>query len=124
MSEGNEKPLAAFLLSLIGGLLILANSSAFLFGMAMMGFGGMMGGMGMMGPALMGFPWFMSVLALVFGVLIILGATILYTRPEQAQTWGIVILILSVLSLLSGGGFFVGSILGILGGVLALITKQ
>ena len=124
--SGREKPYAAFILSLIGGLLILLNS-ALMLGMFMagfgwmMGFGGMGGGMGMMGPAFGGFFMLMPILALVFGALILVGAAMLYTKPEQAQSWGITILVLSIASLFSGGGFFIGSILGIIGGIIALV---
>ncbi len=125
---GEEKPYAAFILSLLSGLLILVSSS-FMFGMFSWGFGGMMGGGmmgagGMMGPWMGGFFWILPLLSIVFGVLILVGAVMLYTKPEQAQSWGIVILVLSVVSLFFGGGFFIGALLGIIGGILALTTKQ
>ncbi|MDJ0269219.1 MAG: DUF6114 domain-containing protein [Aigarchaeota archaeon] len=126
MSSEN-KPTAAFALSLTGGLLILIGSS---FTFAMWGmFGqpiGMMGGgmMGMIGGGWMWFPIFLPILGLVFGILILVGAVMLNSKPDQAQTWGTLILVLSALSLITaGGGFIIGAILGIIGGILAITWK-
>jgi len=43
--------------------------------------------------------------------------------PDQQRTWGVLILVFSVLSFLGLGGFVVGAILGIVGGVFALRWK-
>ena len=37
---------------------------------------------------------------------------------------GIIVLIFSVLSIVSGGGFIVGLILGVIGAILTLMKKQ
>jgi Family of unknown function (DUF6114) len=49
----------------------------------------------------------------------------LNSKPEEHSTWGTLILIFSVLSIFGGamGGFGVGLILGLIGGVLALTWK-
>ncbi len=92
------------------------------FGM-MGGFRGMMGGYwGMMGGY--GFPFGsivgLSLIGLISGVLVIIGAVMLDTRPSEHTIWGIIVLVFSIISLLGLGGFFVGAILGIIGGALAL----
>jgi len=122
--SAEKKPTAAFILSVLSGILILVFSGFmsmmwWMFGPSfggMMGFGGIMGFAGMMMFA-------MSILSIVFGIIILLGGFMLYNRPEQAQTWGILILVFSILSLFGGGGAFIGSILGIIGGLLAMTWR-
>ncbi|MEM4573414.1 MAG: DUF6114 domain-containing protein [Candidatus Caldarchaeum sp.] len=127
-----DKPTAAFILSLVGGVLILSG--------ALLGFvrwvvwGGMMwswngwGGMMCPGCGMMGWwtPWAwtaFSSLGLVSGILVTVGALMLQTRPQQANTWGSIILAFSAISLISMGGFVVGALLGIIGGILAIAWK-
>lgn len=138
MAEKEERPSAAFILSLLGGVFILLGGgvrSLFGFGgWGMMGgytgyggyrgWGGMMGGYpsygyGMMGG--LGFGTF-GILGLIFGAIVIVSALMLNRKPEQHSTWGILIVIFSVLSLLGGamGGFGVGLVLGLIGGILAI----
>ena len=54
------------------------------------------------------------------GILVVIGALMLNTHPKEHTSWGTIILIFSIISFLGMGGFFVGAILGIVGGVLAL----
>ena len=127
------KPEAAFILSLIGGVLILLGGGISLIwftsgglgfgGMMGGGFGGMMGGFqGMMGGV--GFPFgFMSafsLLGLAAGILVIIGAIMINSRPAEHGTWGIMIIVFSILSFFGMGGFFIGAILGLVGGALAI----
>jgi len=37
--------------------------------------------------------------------------------------WGAIIVTSAIIGLLSGGGFFVGSVLGIVGGLIAITVK-
>jgi len=118
----------AFMLSLIGGILMLLNGGMSFMMLTFYGadFGfmwGMMGGyMGMMGS--LGFPFgsFLGLMlvGLVCGVIVTIGALMLNYRPVERRSWGIVILIFSVISFLGMGGFYIGAILGVAGGALAL----
>jgi len=60
---------------------------------------------------------------LVCGAIVLVSATMLLAKVGARRTWGILILVFSVLSFVGLGGFVVGAILGILGGVLALRWK-
>jgi len=60
----------------------------------------------------------------VSGIMILVGAVMLYNQPAKASTWGAVVLALSVVSLFGMGGFFIGALLGFVGGVLALTWKN
>ena len=123
------RPVTAFILSLIGGVLMLANGAMmFMFwgtgyGWMMRGFGGMMGGyQGMMGS--LGVPFgFMQGLMLVgltSGIIVIVSAVMLDARPMEHFAWGVIILIFSMISFVGMGGFIVGAILGIIGGAFAI----
>ena len=124
MSEGQiqrtDQPTAAFVLSLLAGLWMLAAGSM----MGGFGWGGMMGGwiVGRGGIAGSGvwWPWFGA----FAGIIVLVGAVMLYVRPEQRRTWGAVILVASALNFLVGMMGLLAGTLGVIGGVLALSTKD
>lgn len=120
MSEGG-KSTRAFTLSLTAGILILCNSA-------------------LLGAAATWFPWViptlpgstdnsaipfasLTAIGLVCGVLVLLGATMLRKAPVNRKIWGIVIIVFSISSVITGGGFIIGFILGIIGGALAFSRK-
>ena len=117
----SEKPTRAFNLSLIAGILILANAAS-------------------VAAAATWFPWIMPTLpgtsgndttvlytvatvGLICGVLVLLGAVMLRSRPVNRKAWGLMIIVFSIPSVITGGGFIIGFILGIIGGALALSRK-
>ena len=134
-----ERPTVAFVLSLIGGIFILLGGGM----MSILGYGfwGMMGGCcgrgGMMGPGfgMMGYPahgmmgglgfGLFGVLGLIFGAIVIISSIMLNSKPHEHATWGTLIVLFSVLSIFGGamGGFGIGLILGLIGGVLAITWK-
>jgi hypothetical protein len=66
-----------------------------------------------------------GVVGLIFGILILVGATMIYSgEPSKVRIGSILVLIFSILSLLTvGGGFLIGFILGLIGGILGLTWK-
>jgi hypothetical protein len=60
---------------------------------------------------------------LASGIIVLASAILLMAVPNQRRTWGVLTLVFSVLSFLGLGGFVIGAILGIVGGVLALRWK-
>ena len=62
--------------------------------------------------------------ALISGVIMLVGAIMLNARPTEHITWGIVLLTFTLISFLGIGGFFIGAILGIAGGALALSYRS
>ncbi len=91
-------------------------------GMGMMGGAG--GGWGMMsGRFLSTTIWTAVAISLGAGVVSVVGGYSIYRNNAGSSTWGIAILIAGVVGLIVMSGFFVGPILGIIGGILALVRK-
>jgi len=61
-----------------------------------------------------------SIVGIIFGILVVLGGIMIYTKPHQSKMWGVAVIIFSILSIFGGGGFIVGMVLGIVGGILAI----
>ena len=130
--QSSEKPNVAFILSLVGGLLVFVGSSVsivwFSVGSAPFGgFWGMMSGWhGMTGSYGFAYDYLLvlSVLGLACGVLVVVGGFMLSLRPLDHVRWGVLIMIFSAISFVSMGGWFVGAILGIVGGALALARRS
>jgi hypothetical protein len=131
----NQGPSISFILSLIGGLIVLVYSlmELLLFGIYGANYGGfggfmsgMMGGyhdfMGIYGGSYEFFA-VLSVIGLVCGALLSVGAVMLRARPSEHVLWGVVILAFSVISFVGMGGFFIGAVLGIIGGAFALAYR-
>lgn len=85
----------------------------------------MMGGGGWMMP---GFMWWavgaMAGVSLALGGVVLAGGYALSKRPAgEASSWGVAILVASIIGLFTMSGFFVGPILGIIAGIMALAKK-
>ena len=64
-----------------------------------------------------------SLVGIVFGAVVIVGAVLMYKKPLQTRQWGVIVLVASALSFVGMGGFMIGAILGVIAGVIAL-TKN
>ena len=132
MFQGAEKPNVAFILSLIGGLLIFVGSAVsivwFSVGSAPFGgYWGMMSGWnGMTGSYGFAYDYLLvlSVLGLACGVIVVVGGFMLILRPLAHFRWSVLILVFSVVSFVSMGGWFAGAISGIVRGVFAMIWRS
>ncbi|GBC75079.1 hypothetical protein HRbin06_00392 [archaeon HR06] len=117
-----EKPTEAYILSLIASILILINSLIILIPFFAFGhfFNRFMGGM-----MTFWYPMFTGffIVGLIAGIVILIGSLLLNSKPNQSVTWGTLILVFSILSLFTMGGFLVGAVLGIVGGILAITWK-
>jgi hypothetical protein len=112
-----DKPTAAFVLSLIGGIFIIIGALSYI------AIGSVIGGLGFGfgGAALAG----IGVFGLICGLLVILGEVWL-NRGEQGKVrnGSILVLIFSILSFFgAAGGFFLGFLLGLIGAILGLTWK-
>ena len=131
----NQGPITAFALSLAGGIIIFVVG---IVGLAWFGFGepawgglgnwmsGMMNnyhGFGMGGENIYGFFGVLSFIGLFSGAVMITGAFMLRMHPQDHLTWGILILIFSIVSFAGMGGYFIGAVLGIIGGAFAIAYR-
>lgn len=115
-----EKPIAAFVLSLIGGVIILINGILYAAAAAIIG-----GLIASFVPIFGAIAFVLVVLGLIFGIIIIAGAALMYTTsPSRVKVGSILVLIFSILSIVIGGGFIIGLILGVVGGALGLAWKS
>jgi hypothetical protein len=60
---------------------------------------------------------------LASGIIVLMSGVLLRTNPSQHTVWGVMVLVFSVLSFFGFGGFIIGAILGIIGGIMALTWK-
>jgi hypothetical protein len=65
----------------------------------------------------------LAAVGIVSGIVILIGAIMVYNEPAKASKWGAMILASSIVSLLGMGGLFFGAALGVLGGALAIAWK-
>jgi hypothetical protein len=114
---GETYPRTAYLLALIGGILILILSiiSAIILAVIATAFAAVGFGLGV------GIAVAFAVVALLFGLIVLYFAMKLKSNPQNAKTYGILILVFALISFIGGGGFYIGAILALIGGILAII---
>ncbi len=110
-----EKPTAAFVLGLIGGIFLLLGAivigiaAAFV---ASFGFGGLVA--------------VFAAVGFVCAILVLVGSVMLYNKPEAHTMWGVITLVFAIIAFGPWnlfGGFVIGSILAIIGGALGIAYK-
>jgi hypothetical protein len=125
--QTTEQPTVAFVLSLLAGLWMLAAGSM----MGGFGWGGMMGGwhgdmmrdwMWGRGMGTFGVLWPWS--RVFVGIVVLIGAVMLYVKPRQRRGWGVLVLVASALNFIVGMGGLLAGALGVIGGMLSLSTKD
>lgn len=112
-----KKATAGFIVSLIAAIIILAN--AVLITVASGILAGLTGDIiGFTGELLI--VW--AAVGVIFAIIVMVGAIMIY-MPGKETVGGILVIIFSILSIIIGGGFFIGLLLGIIGGALGLAKK-
>jgi len=125
----SSKPTIAFMLSLIGGILIVLGGAArYAIGMFIHSYGTHLSSshhfLGAVTRFLGAGVGFFGLVGVVVGIVVIAAAIMLDVSPSQHATWGSVILVFSIVSLFVGAsGFLLGLILGAIGGILAIMWK-
>jgi hypothetical protein len=110
-----NRPTASVVLSIVAAVLMFGDAIFVLAlgnaatSLGYRGAGGVLGGLG--------------ILELIFGLVVLLLAIFLYRNPDSHVGCGIAILILSLVSVVGGGGFLLGIVLGLTGGVLAIVFE-
>lgn len=78
---------------------------------------------GSVGGLVSGFVGAIAAFGLFCGAIVLMSSVAVRLKPSQRQTWGILILVFSILSFFGFGGFVAGAVLGIVGGILILRWK-
>ena len=119
MAQGMAQPnyaRTAHILALIGGIFIVIDGLLTL-AVASLLAGALAGlGYGAFGALVAIF----GAIGFILGLIILYGAVQLRRNPASTKTWGILLIVLSLVSYIGGGGFFIGLILVLIGGILAL----
>ncbi len=111
--DTEDRPTGAGVLSILGGIIILLG------GIAEMALGSAVSNatLGAAGSGIIG----LGALGFLMGFLILIIGILLLTRSESTGTYGILVIVFSFISLVSFfGGFFIGFLLALIGGILAL----
>ncbi|MGQ9781486.1 MAG: DUF6114 domain-containing protein [Nitrososphaeria archaeon] len=66
------------------------------------------------------FLWFLSIFGIASGTIITVSAVNLKRNPKERTVYGILIIIFSVLSIVASGGFIIGTLLGVMGGIFSV----
>src|SRR6266571_5633068 len=113
-----EKPTAAMVLSMIGGIFVLLGGAVVAF------VGSVISTLDTSGLGLGGGFTVLGVVGIILGLIMIVGGIMINSNPQSHTMWGVIILILSIVSWITSiGGFFIGFILGLIGGILAITFK-
>ncbi len=139
MAPSSIVSIIAGAIMILGGLLPLSMMGIFTQQTGIItlpGYGGMMGGgvvggvggimSGMMGGSTVAWAavGIISGVSAGLGAILVVGGYSIQRKPESANGWGVAILVTSIVGLLTMTGFFIGPILGIIGGILALSTRR
>jgi len=115
-----EKPTAAAVLSIVGGVFIL------LFGIVILAIGAILGSMlGGLGAPVDPSALFVALAlpSIIIGIVLVALGALMLMKPGSARVMGVVVLVLSIVSFFFGGGFILGGILGLIGGILGIVFK-
>lgn len=111
-------PSTAYILSLIGGALIA------LYGVLETIFAAIYSStLESIVPGATGIVVAYGLIGLILGVIIIVFSMRMKSDPSSAKTSGILVLVFSLIGLIGGGGFFIGTILALVGGIMAITWK-
>jgi len=113
-SYGSVFPSTAYWLSLIGGLLIVLDGFAAI-GEAI----AYRSVVESIVPGASGILIGLGALAVLVGLIIVFLGLRIKSNPASARMSGILIIVLSLVSFVGGGGFFIGLILALIGGIVA-----
>lgn len=122
---------SAFVLSIVAGVLILLGGFVRAIYISALSTGSRFPGLSRLAVSVIGptglrfgtaIALMTATLVIVSGILVLVGAVMLDLAAQRISIWGVVIVVFSALGLFAGGGFLatLGSLLGMVGGVLAI----
>lgn len=109
-------PVIGFWVSLVSGVVILLASILPLIGMTVFS------DISSFFPVILNLGEMVTILGIIFGAVALIGAVLINMMPDNMIP-GIIVLVISVIALLISPSFFLGAVVGIVGGFLAVIGK-
>jgi hypothetical protein len=114
MATKGNLPVEAYVLVLIGGILMLLGGAAF----------AILGAVVFSLVSLAGVGSLIGIIGIISGIIVILSALMMKSKDAQrVRLWSAIALIFSIVSIANGGGFVIGFILGLVGSVMGLAYK-
>lgn len=114
-----DKPTAAMVLSLIGGIFVILGGAFLAFAGSLIGSFNVTGAASASATVLA-----LGIVGVIMGLIMVVGGFMMHSKPTSAKMWGVIVLILAIISWVTAiGGFFIGFLLGLIGGILALTFK-
>lgn len=118
----DEKPAAAFILSLSAGIIILIGG--LIYGMALSIAGALLLWIPFAGGAIAAFALLWLFIGVGSGAAVVYGAVMINSgKAEKIRTGSVLVLAFSLVSVVATGGFGLGTVLGAIGGILGLLWK-
>ncbi len=111
-----KRPTGAMILAIVGGIFILIG------GLVLVEIGSIFSSLtfGLVGGSVIA----LGAVGALIGILTIVCGVLLNVRPEQHAIFGALILVFAIISWVTAfGGFFLGFLLALIGGILALVFK-
>lgn len=114
MATKGNLPVEAYVLVLIGGILMLLGGAIFaILGAVVFSF-----------ISLAGVGSLIGLIGIISGIIVIFSALMMKSKNVQrVRLWSAIALIFSIVSIANGGGFVIGFILGLVGSVMGLAYK-
>ncbi len=107
-------------LSVLGGILILIGGVLVAFDNSAISFFGYLANGGSSGSTVT----LVGIVGMIMGVIIIVGGVMMKSKPDKSKMWGAVVVVFSILSWFTAvGGLVVGFLLGLAGGIMAIMFK-
>ncbi|MHC4307822.1 MAG: hypothetical protein ACYSR7_04275 [Planctomycetota bacterium] len=114
--SGGGNPVVGFWVSLIGGVVILLAAILPMVSLTIFS------DISSFFPMILNLGEMITILGIIIGAVALIGAVLINMMPDN-KIPGIIVLVISVIALLVNPDFFLGAIVGIVGGVLAVIGK-
>jgi hypothetical protein len=67
--------------------------------------------------------FFLGIMLIILGLIVYTSAYSLTRSPDQHVIIGASIIVFSTLALVLGGGYIIGSVMGIVGGIVAIVSR-
>ncbi len=67
----------------------------------------------------------LGIVGIILGIIVIVGGVMMYSNPQSHTMWGVIVLVLSLVSFATSsiGGFVIGFLLALIGGILGIVFK-